>query len=71
MTSVLSLAKRNLKASFQAFSHNPSPSQMEGLYDLLNLLNAMAEGKLEPLYFLSSLDPGVGKTRAIAAYFKL
>jgi hypothetical protein len=70
MTAVLRTAQRNLKASFEAFSHCPSPSQMEALYDIFKHLDAMAMGKLEPLFFLSSLDPGVGKTRAIAAYLQ-
>src|SRR5262249_36606935 len=40
------------------------------LKDLAANLEAMANGSAEPLYYLSSLDPGVGKTQTIAQFIK-
>jgi|GEM_PF-1183413 len=50
--------------------HRPSPAQWMGLKDLASHLEAMADGTAEKLYYLSSLDPGVGKTQTIKHFAK-
>ncbi len=46
-------------------SHQPSQAMWDALTDLAGTLERMADGECPPLYHLSSLDPGVGKTRTI------
>ena len=43
-------------------NHRPSEQTMAALGDLTKTLAAMANGTAEPKYYLSSLDPGQGKT---------
>src|SRR3954467_8157402 len=43
----------------------PSTAMWEGIEDLCVCLQRMAEGKAKREFFLSSLDPGVGKTQTI------
>lgn len=59
-----------LEATFNERGHKPSAPQWLGLNDLANQLEAMAEGKLKPLFYLSSLDPGVGKTTVIIEFMR-
>lgn len=49
-------------------NHRPSGTAWEALGDLLSTLEAMAEGKAAPRFYLSSLDPGMGKTAAVVAF---
>lgn len=61
--------------SLQEFSQanegfRPSPAQWQGLGDLVSALEALANGKAEPLVFLSSLDPGLGKTQSVIRFTK-
>lgn len=58
-------AFHNLQRFFEAKGHRPSPVMLEGLRNLLDTLSSMLTGDLSPKYYLSSLDPGVGKTSAI------
>lgn len=48
--------------------HRPSQAMYDALEDIVGTLADMAEGRAEPRIFLSSLDPGVGKTSAICAF---
>ena len=41
-----------------------------GIEDLAKHLELMAEGRCEPRYYLSSLDPGVGKTQTIIHFLR-
>jgi hypothetical protein len=59
-----------LRESFVTYGHNPSEAQWVGLRDLISQLEAMANGKADPLFHLSCLDPGVGKTQAICHFTK-
>jgi hypothetical protein len=43
----------------------PSPAMWEGIEDLCVCLQRMAEGDAKRDFFLSSLDPGVGKTQTV------
>lgn len=57
-----------LKCYFASRGHNPSDAMWEALTDLATALEAMAEGTSERKFFLSSLDPGVGKTQTIVHF---
>src|SRR3954464_794295 len=43
----------------------PSPAMWEGIEDLCLCLQRMADGEARREFFLSSLDPGVGKTQTV------
>ncbi|ASG19511.1 hypothetical protein Y958_00745 [Nitrospirillum viridazoti CBAmc] len=43
---------------------------MDALHDLLDIMCMMAEGRTQPSYYLSSLDPGLGKTTAVVSFLK-
>lgn len=58
----------SLRHDFAAFNHQPSDAQWEALADLANTLEAMANGTAEPRFYLSSLDPGVGKTQTLVKF---
>jgi len=60
----------HLEASFNQVGHNPSPEMWEALKDVLACLESMALGVSEPRFYLSSVDPGVGKTTAVVAFLK-
>jgi hypothetical protein len=64
------LTMAGLTETFRRFGHEPSTAQMQGLRDLASHLEATANGTAEPLYYLSSLDPGVGKTQTIVHFTK-
>jgi len=61
---------RELKATFARYDHNPSSAQWEALSDLARRLESAADGTAQPLNFLSSLDPGIGKTQTIIHFVK-
>lgn len=69
-TTLQSVTMRNLQADFAAKSHRPSDDQMDALRDVVATAVAMAEGSCVPATYLSSLDPGVGKTTAIVNFIQ-
>ncbi|WP_170373468.1 hypothetical protein, partial [Ruegeria arenilitoris] len=48
----------------------PSASQLLAINDVATTLEKMAEAKCEPSVYLSSLDPGVGKTTTLIEFLK-
>ena len=60
----------NLRDRFRtkAGGHNPSPEQWLALEDLVSCLDAQVTGQTEQAVYLCSLDPGIGKTSALASY---
>ncbi|ACH38761.1 hypothetical protein Gbem_1745 [Citrifermentans bemidjiense Bem] len=62
------LAYNEVKAFFKEKDHQPSSEMYQGLYNLQDTLTRMLSGDLDEKYYLSSLDPGVGKTSAIKAW---
>jgi hypothetical protein len=64
--SALTLAQ--LGSYFNKRNHRPSPAQWEALAQLAETLEAMANGAAEPRFFLSSLDPGVGKSQTLIRF---
>lgn len=67
------LAFEELKLFFRTETegHAPSPLMLAGLYNLQDTLSRMVVGDLSPMQYVSSLDPGVGKTSAIKAWLKV
>ncbi|WP_289295671.1 hypothetical protein [uncultured Reyranella sp.] len=62
------LARRallKLHAYFATRNHAPSEAQWEALRELAGSLEDMANGTAKPVFFLSSLDPGVGKSQTL------
>ena len=57
-----------VRQRFAEWKHDPSPAQWDALTDLAAHLEAMADGSAKPMYYLSSLDPGVGKTQTISHF---
>ncbi len=57
---------RDLRASFEAYDHKPSPQMWEALTAVADTIERMAEGTLDRgTFYVSPLDPGVGKTQTI------
>ncbi|MBP2304603.1 hypothetical protein GBZ48_17800 [Azospirillum melinis] len=59
-----------LKEYFTSVGHSPSPSMWEALSDQAKAMEAMANGTARPTLYLSSLDPGVGKTQTLYAFVR-
>jgi hypothetical protein len=57
-----------LAARFEECNHTPSPEQWDALRELAETLQAMADGTVARRFFLSSLDPGVGKSQTLIAF---
>ena len=60
----------DLRATFSRRGHDPSPDMWDALEDLVDRLEAMADGTCPPVFYLSSLDPGVGKTQTIVHFLR-
>lgn len=53
----------NLESYFEhETNHRPTPEMMSALKDAAQVIEDMANGECAPSFFLSSVDPGVGKT---------
>ena len=63
-------AMRILRHRFATYGHHPSPQMFRGLWEIQKVLTKQAVGDQEAVsnYYLSSLDPGVGKTTAITSW---
>ncbi|MBN8185056.1 hypothetical protein, partial [Roseibium aggregatum] len=59
-----------LKRQLMLYGQTPSAQQIEALSDIVATLTAMAGGSSPPKVFLSSLDPGMGKTTALIQFLK-
>jgi hypothetical protein len=70
MSSLSAETLRLLKASFTALGHFPSEPMWRGIEDFAKHLQQMADGGCEPRFYLSSLDPGVGKTQTIIHFIR-
>lgn len=57
-----------LRLIFAARNHNPSDDQWAALADLAGTLEALANSEAEPRFYLSSLDPGVGKSQTLIQF---
>jgi hypothetical protein len=59
------IALASLRFFFRDSNHHPSPDQWHALEDIAATLDNMANGTCAPSVFLSSLDPGVGKSSTV------
>lgn len=55
---------------FQEYDHRPSSDQQTALRAIQGTMTDMLRGTAGKRYFLSSLDPGTGKTTAIVSWIK-
>jgi len=68
-----SLTERTLEHLKITFDHRGlslSPEMCTGLRSAIQVMADMAEGRCAPAYYVSSLDPGVGKTTAMIQFLK-
>jgi hypothetical protein len=59
-----------LSAFFRTHDHNPSGEMIAALTSVAATLEAMADGGCSRQVYLSSLDPGVGKTQTISHFIR-
>ena len=59
-----------LQKSFAQRGHVPSLEMWVALRALAGTMEAMAEGRCPPAVYLSSLDPGVGKTTTVVCFLR-
>lgn len=59
-----------LMEMFQMYDHRPSKHQQTALRAIQETMTAMLRGTAGRMYYLSSLDPGTGKTTAIVSWIK-
>jgi hypothetical protein len=57
----------HLASRFDLYNHHPSKGQLEALQDLVEHCDGLAEGTLDPTYYVPSLDHDMGKTRSPSA----
>ncbi|KAA5602833.1 hypothetical protein [Blastochloris sulfoviridis] len=72
-TTATNLASRtiaSLRQNFAEIGHAPTPEMWTALQDVANTLERMAEGTADPVVYLSSLDPGVGKTSTVIHFIR-
>lgn len=70
----LSLAEETiyrLMEYFNTVNHNPSRQMLEALLDLASKMEQMAFGTADKKLFLSSLDPGIGKTMTLSKFLEV
>jgi len=61
---------RGLRSTFDDRGLSPSPEMLTGLRSAIQVMAAMADGLCVPAYYVSSLDPGVGKTTAMVHFLR-
>ena len=55
---------------FEEIDHHPSPAMWNDLETTAQYLERMADGKLEPKFYLNALPAGVGKTTLVIEFVK-
>ena len=60
----------DLKAYFSSVRHEPSPDMWSAISDQVRAMDNMANEAAENRFFLSALDPGVGKTQALYSFVR-
>ncbi len=63
-----SQAYENMMTEFKSRNHQPAEPMLKGLRSIHETLTKMLEGTACNRYYLSSLDPGVGKSTAIISW---
>ena len=62
---------KRLKPKFAEWGHDPSAQLLKALTHISTTLVAQAEGNLAPCIYLSSIDPGGGKTETLIETIKV
>ena len=60
----------SMRSEFDGVGHFPSTTQYEAIEALVSTFEAMADGTCQRNFYLSSLDPGVGKTSAVKHFVR-
>lgn len=55
----------DLRKAFAVYKHAPADSMWLAIKDIVSKIDEMATGRAEPMFYVSALDPGVGKTQSI------
>src|SRR5690242_1729954 len=63
-------ALQTIEAFFKTHGHNPSQRMWEALAAILQTMEAMADGRASRSIYVSSLEPGAGKSTAMLAFLK-
>jgi len=63
-------SKEKLIYAFYKHGHRPSPEQLKAVLAIQDTLTLMLSGNAAPKYYLSSLDPGMGKTTSILTWLE-
>jgi hypothetical protein len=63
-------ARDRMLEIFGKYSHRPAQDQLKALTAIQECLTNMLQGEADRRYYLSSLDPGTGKTTAIVSWLK-
>jgi len=63
-------ALADLRVTFDGMGHTPSPQMWEALAAAVSTMEAMANGTAKAAIYLSTLEPGVGKTQAMLAFLR-
>jgi hypothetical protein len=69
-TSLVERTVGSLKDTFDHRGLSPSPEMWTGLRSAIQVMADMAQGSWVPAYYVSSLDPGVGKTTAMVHFLR-
>jgi hypothetical protein len=64
------LSSRSSRNIFSSKGHNPSSEQWSALSSLIDCMERITTGRTDRKVFLSSLDPGIGKTSALQAFVR-
>jgi hypothetical protein len=67
---MLRLAQQFARFTEEGHPHEPSAAQWHALEWLAEQMARQAVGIADPVYHLSSLDPGVGKTQTLVAFIR-
>lgn len=59
-----------LQNAFADYGHRPSADMWAALRDIARIIESMVKGDCDANYYLSSLDPGVGKTQTMIQTIK-
>lgn len=55
----------DLRVAFEGHKHRPSEAMYEAITDVAQTIEKMVDGTAKRVFYVSSLDPGVGKTQTI------
>lgn len=63
-------AFKDLKSALSSYGSSLSPQAHEALWTVLTTMESGLRGELPPSFYLSSIDPGAGKSLAVAMFLR-